>query len=106
GGGGGGPGGGGGGGAVGGGRRGPVPRPLLASGAGRPRRYYAAAVPLAGMLRPAGRAVFLVMLRTYRGLLDEIERRDYDVFRERVRLSRLRKLWLAARALPARWGWI
>ena len=32
------------------------------------------------LLRPAGRAVFLVMLRTYRGLLDAIERRDYDVF--------------------------
>jgi 15-cis-phytoene synthase len=81
-------------------------RGLMRFEAERARRYYAAALPLAGMLRPAGRAVFLVMLRTYRGLLDEIERRDYDVFRERVRLSRLRKLWLAARALPARWGWI
>jgi phytoene/squalene synthetase len=49
--------------------------------------------------------VFLVMLRTYRGLLDEIVRRDYDVFRSRVRLSSWRKLWLTARALPARLGW-
>jgi phytoene synthase len=67
--------------------------------------YYDAALPLLGQLRPAGRAVFLVMLRIYRGLLDEIVRRDYDVFSGRVRLSRLHKLWLAARALPVRWGW-
>jgi phytoene synthase len=71
----------------------------------RARGYYEAAAPLAGLLDAAGRAVFLVMLRTYRGLLEAIERRDYDVFRSRVRLSRLRKLWLAAQVLPLRWGW-
>jgi phytoene synthase len=71
----------------------------------RANGYYDAALPLADLLPPAGRAVFLVMLRTYRGLLDEIVRRDYDVFSTRVRLSRLRKLWLAARVLPLRWGW-
>jgi phytoene synthase len=80
-------------------------RALMRFEAGRARAYYAAAEPLAELLRPAGRAVFLTMLRTYRGLLDEIERRDYDVFSRRVRLSRLHKLWLAARALPLRWGW-
>ena len=67
--------------------------------------YYRAAEPLAPLLRPAGRAVFLTMLRTYRGLLHAIVRRDYDVFSSRVRLSRLHKLWLAARALPLSWGW-
>ena len=71
----------------------------------RAAAYYREAEPLAGMLRPAGRAVFLTMLRTYRALLDEIVRRDYDVFTRRVRLSRLYKLWLAARALPLSWGW-
>ena len=71
----------------------------------RANGYYDAALPLAGLLRPAGRAVFVAMLRTYRGLLDEIVRRDYDVFSTRVRLSRLYKLWLAARALPLRFGW-
>ncbi|HEX5270831.1 MAG TPA: phytoene/squalene synthase family protein [Gemmataceae bacterium] len=70
----------------------------------RARSYYEAARPLAGLLRPAGRAVYLVMARTYRGLLDAIEKRDYDVFSERVRLSRWHKLWLALRALPVRWG--
>ncbi len=72
----------------------------------RAREYYTAAKPLVGMLHPAGRAVFLVMLRTYRALLDEIERRNFDVFRERVRLSRMHKLWLAAQALPVRWGFL
>ena len=75
----------------------------------RTRRFDPIALPFTSLsqLRAGpGRAVFLVMLRTYRGLLDEIERRDFDVFRERVRLSRLRKLWLAASALPVRWGWI
>jgi phytoene synthase len=71
----------------------------------RARGYYERAWPLVPLLRPAGRAVFLMMARTYRGLLDVIERRDYDVFSRRVRLSAWRKLWLAARALPARWGW-
>jgi phytoene synthase len=71
----------------------------------RARAYYDAAWPLVPLLASPGRAVFLMMARTYRGLLDEIERRDYDVFSGRVRLSRWRKLWLAARSLPVRLGW-
>lgn len=71
----------------------------------RARSYYNAARPLVGLLEPAGRAVYQVMEGTYSRLLDEIERRGYDVFSSRVRVSRLYKLWLAARALPARWGW-
>jgi 15-cis-phytoene synthase len=70
----------------------------------RAQQYYDAAEPLTTSLRPAGRAVFLVMLRTYHGLLKAIVRRDYDVFSSRVQLSKLHKLWLAARALPVRWG--
>jgi phytoene synthase len=45
-----------------------------------------------------------MMAKTYRALLQEIERRDYDVFTRRVRLSRWRKMGLALGALPARWG--
>jgi phytoene synthase len=77
---------------------------LMRFQAERAYSYYRAAEPLSGLLPPAGRAVFLVMMRTYRGLLDEIVRRDFDVFSARVRLSRLYKLWLAARSLPVRWG--
>jgi phytoene synthase len=72
----------------------------------RARGYYEAAGPLRDLLAPPGRAVFLVMSRTYRGLLEAIERRQYDVFSRRVRLSLGYKLWLAARALPVRWGWV
>jgi phytoene synthase len=71
----------------------------------RARHYYDAAGPLVPLLRPAGRAVFLVMSRTYRGLLDAIEQRDYDVFSSRVCLSTWRKLLLVLRILPVRWGW-
>jgi phytoene synthase len=71
----------------------------------RARSYYQAARPLSALLQPAGRAVFQVMTRTYRGLLDAIERRDYDVFSQRVSLSRWHKLGLALQALPVRWGW-
>ncbi len=70
----------------------------------RARGYYAQAQPLTKMLPPAGRAVFEMILRTYRALLDEIVRRRYDVFSTRVRLSGWRKLMLAAQALPMRWG--
>ncbi len=80
-------------------------RELMAFEVARARRYYEAAEPLAAMLDTAGRAVFLVILRTYRGLLDAIQRRDYDVFSRRVRLGRFHKLWLATRAIPARLGW-
>jgi phytoene synthase len=79
-------------------------RALLAFEARRAYTYYDAAAPLRPLLPSAGRAVFLVMMRTYRGLLDEIVRRDFDVFSSRVRLSRLHKMWLAARSLPVRWG--
>jgi phytoene synthase len=81
-------------------------RELMRFEVGRARGFYEAAWPLVPLLEPAGRAVFLVMARTYRGLLDLIERRDFDVFSDRVRLSRWRKLLLAAGALPVRWGWV
>jgi len=80
-------------------------RDLMRFEVGRARGYYAEALPLAGYLDAPGRAVFLTMLRTYRAILDEIERRDYDVFGHRVTLGRWHKLYLAAQALPVRWGW-
>jgi phytoene synthase len=79
-------------------------RDLMRFEVARARGYYDASRPLARLLPPAGRAVFQMMSRTYRGLLDQIERRDYDVFTRRVRLSRWRKLGLLMRAMPARWG--
>jgi phytoene synthase len=80
-------------------------RALMRFEVSRARQYYAASAPLAALLPSAGRAVFQVMARTYHGLLDAIEERDYDVFSSRVRLGRWRKLCLVVQALPARWGW-
>jgi phytoene synthase len=87
------------------GERGPRFRELMRFEVGRARRLYHEAMPLTGLLSPPGRAVFWLMARTYRGLLDAIERRGYDVFAGRVGLSRWTKLFLAVRALPLRWGW-
>lgn len=72
----------------------------------RARSYYRQAEPLARLLTPTGRAVYQVMTRIYRGLLEEIERRGYDVFTKRVRLSRWRKLRALLMAFPVRWGWL
>ena len=72
----------------------------------RARHYYAGARPLSGLLSPAGRAVFQVMAGTYEGLLNAIEKSDYDVFSKRIGLSRWRKLGLVMQAMPARLGWV
>jgi phytoene synthase len=80
-------------------------RELMAFEVARARGYYQAAEPLTGLLAPPGRAVYQVMSRTYRALLGLIEKSDYDVFSQRVRLGSWRKLGLALQALPARFGW-
>jgi len=77
---------------------------LMRFEAERAGRYYDAAAPLVPLLPPPGRSVFLVMLRTYRGLLDAIARQNFDVFTGRVRVSRWYKLWQVLKVLPVRWG--
>jgi phytoene synthase len=77
---------------------------LMRFEADRARAYYNAAEPMVPLLQPAGRSVFLVMLRTYRGLLERIVSSRFDVFRQRVRVSRWFKLWQVLRALPVRYG--
>jgi phytoene synthase len=79
-------------------------RALMRFQVARARAHYDSSEALSAYLPPAGRAVFSIMSRTYRGLLDAIERRNYDVFSSRVRVSTWRKLAFAARALPMRWG--
>ncbi len=71
----------------------------------RAREYYEEGERLLAYLPPPGRAVFQVMMRTYRGLLDAIVRHDFDVFSQRIQVGRCRKLWLTLQALPVRWGW-
>jgi phytoene synthase len=81
-------------------------RALMDFEAQRAREYYNSARPLAELLYPAGRAVFQVMSRTYRGLLDAIAAQDYDVFGRRIGVRRWRKVWWVLQALPVRWGWV
>ncbi|MCE9530752.1 MAG: squalene synthase HpnC [Planctomycetes bacterium] len=87
-------------------QQGPAFKAMMHYQVERARAYYQKAEILPRYLTPSGRAVFQVMLSIYRGLLDEIERRDYDVFRERVRLSPLRKIRHLLLAFPRRWGWL
>jgi phytoene synthase len=68
----------------------------------RARAYYRSGWRLLPRLSSAGQAVFLMMANTYRGLLFEIEKRNYDVFRSRVKVPRWKKLVFALAALPVR----
>lgn len=72
---------------------------LLAFEAGRARTYYARIEPLFGYLDPPGRPILQTMVDIYGGLLTKIEQSGYDVFSQRVALTRTRKLFLVARSL-------
>ena len=58
----------------------------------RARQYYGKARQLFEWVDRPGHPILDAMLRIYGGLLDEIERRDYNVFTHRVRLSRWKKM--------------
>lgn len=65
----------------------------------RAREYYDRAVGLRRCLTPAGARIYAAMTRIYGSLLTEIERRDYDIFSERIRLPRWKKLWISMGAM-------
>jgi phytoene synthase len=69
----------------------------------RARQKYAAGDELKRYLSPVGVSALETMIKLYRGLLDEIERRDYDVFSSRVRLSRWKKLGFALSGILRRY---
>lgn len=71
-------------------------RQLMAFEVQRARDLYARGGEVSAYLSATGRPVFDTMVKLYRGLLDEIERRDYDVFTKRVRLSTWKKVHFAA----------
>jgi phytoene synthase len=73
--------------------------------ADRAREYYANAEPLAALLPPPGRAVFQIMTRIYRGLLEELTRTTFRRDGGVVRLSAWRKIAFVLQALPIRFGW-
>jgi len=70
----------------------------------RARTFYTRAAELFEYLDPSARPVYSAMLGIYGGLLEEIERRGYDVYSRRVHLSRWRKLLIALGAV-ARYRW-
>ena len=72
---------------------------LICFEANRARSYYIEAARLETLLPRDGRRAWRVMMTTYRAILDELWRRDYNVFGPRVRLSRWQRLSLVARGL-------
>ena len=77
-------------------------RQLMAFEVARARELYTKGSELSQYLSPVGRPIFDTMVRLYRGLLDEIERQEYDVFSRRIRLSTWRKLRFAASGMLQR----
>jgi phytoene synthase len=74
-------------------------RALMRFEIARARQYYERGTELHDYLPRPGRRILSAMLRIYGGLLDEIERRDYDVFSRRAQLSTVRKLAITVRSL-------
>jgi|SRR5579883_225622 len=70
----------------------------------RARDYYRRGAALVPLLSHDGRAIFHVMCGAYRRLLDEIERRAYDVFTCRVRVARWRKVAVCTSGWLVKWG--
>ncbi|MCZ7647097.1 MAG: phytoene/squalene synthase family protein [Planctomycetota bacterium] len=73
----------------------PAFRELVKFEVARARGYYEAGAKLVSLMEPDGRRALDVLVKIYRRLLEEIERRDYDVLSSRVSLSKLEKMRLA-----------
>jgi phytoene synthase len=77
-------------------------RPLLAFEAARAREFYVSAERLLPLIEEVSRPALWAMVEIYRGILDRIEQRQYDVFKERVRLSLGDKLKILAKGFGKR----
>ncbi len=91
----------------------PAVRELIRFEVARARQFYDRARPGIDLLHPASRECIAVALRLYSGILDEVERRDHQVFdtrasvptSTRVRVgvaayTRARRTWRRCPALP------
>jgi phytoene synthase len=76
-------------------------RDLMSDQAARARTFFARGERLLPLLDRRARMCVATLADLYREILTEIEARDYDVFRERVALSRSRKLALMGRRTAA-----
>lgn len=65
----------------------------------RAHQYYNAALPLIPLIHPSSRACLAAMIRIYWRNLKEIERHNYNIFAQRIRLPAWKKLAIAAHAL-------
>jgi 15-cis-phytoene synthase len=74
-------------------------RELIAFEVQRARRHYELAAPGVTMLVPASQTCIRAAYRLYGGILDEVEKLDYDVFSRRARVPRRRRLAVAAAAV-------
>jgi phytoene synthase len=72
---------------------------LMRFEAARARGYYKESAPLLDLIHPRSRPSLWALVSIYSGLLDRLERTNYDVFTRRVRLSSLEKSWIVVRAL-------
>lgn len=87
-------------------RRGVVDGPmrrLLAYEIARTREIYRAARPGIRLLDPASRPCIEAAYRLYAGILDEIERADYQVFDRRISVPLWRRAFIAGRAIACRY---
>lgn len=71
-------------------------RALVKFEVARTKEYYAAGRELVPMIVPESRDALGSLVAIYQSLLQEIEKREYDVFSERVSLSATQKMSLAA----------
>lgn len=77
-------------------------RRLMQFEADRARSSYRRAERLFPLLQPVGQPILRAMLDLYGGLLQEIEKRNYDVFSQRVSVPTWKKMWIVGRALWSR----
>jgi phytoene synthase len=79
-------------------------RRLVAFEVGRAREHYARAAPGVAMLAPTSQACIRTAFLLYGGILDEVERADYDVLARRARVPVGRRLAVAATSMLSRPG--
>ncbi len=72
---------------------------LLALEASRAREFYASAEELLPLIDRDSRAALWVLVTIYRGLLEQIVARKYDVFSERVSVPTTKKLMILAQGM-------
>jgi phytoene synthase len=72
---------------------------LLALEASRAREFYASAEELLLLIDRDSRAALWVLVTIYRGLLERIVARNYDVFSERVSVPTSKKLMILAQGM-------